>query len=146
MNFFEKMMSPKTEKTGAEEVENKVEVSNVEKDIEDLKSTVEEMNGIDPEKAAKNIEKNEELRNKLKIAAGILTTIGFGAAMVLAFTERADMTDIVKNVPGIVQELILGASFLATAVSGGLTQAKMEKVNNDNYKKDHEENTNTVAA
>ncbi len=147
MSFFEKMFhSNKDEEKKENEVENTSEnknenFENIESNINDLENVAEDLKNVNPEKAAENLEKNEELKEKLKFAASLLTTLGFGAALVLSFTERVGATDLVADVPGMVNELVMGVSFVATAVSGALTQLRMEKMN----KTKPEDETNQTA-
>lgn len=125
--------------------ENEKKFEEIEDDIEDLENLANEIKEIDPEKVAKNLEKNEELKNKLKVAASVLTTLGFGAALVLSFTERVDATNIAENVPGIVNEIAMGVSFLGTAISGAVTQLKMEKAKMNNKQEESEDLNQAVA-
>ncbi|MBN2854508.1 hypothetical protein JXK06_03195 [Patescibacteria group bacterium] len=146
MSFFEKMFN-KNPKEGAEDEKNSLENSNEamadnssesgdDKDKENLEKAKAELSKIEalaielaqinPEKAAENLEKNEKLRNNLKVAAGILTTLGFGAAMVLSFTERVNVTDIMENINPLINELMMGVTFVATAIAGAMTQEKIQ--------------------
>ena len=147
MSFLEKMFN-KNPQEGKEEEKNSVENSNEamvdnssesgdDKDKENLEKAKAELSKIEamaielaqvnPEKAAENLEKNEKLRNNLKVAAGILATIGFGAAMVLSFTERVNVTDMMENINPLINELMMGVTFVATAIAGAMTQETIQE-------------------
>lgn len=150
MSFLDKMFN-KNPKEGLEEEKNNLETSSedpletpvdavAEAEAEKKKGMLEKFKGylaklegmamelanVDSEKAAENLAKNENLRNNLKVAGGILTTLGFGAAMVLAFTESFHVTEILQNVKPLVNELMMGVTFVATALAGAMTHEAID--------------------
>lgn len=92
-----------------------------------LEAIAEDYAGIDAEKAAENLAKNEEAQQKMKIAIGVLVTAGFLTGSALALTESFNITNLTELQP-IVKEVILTLSTFAAAISGALTQGGVEKL------------------
>lgn len=137
MSKFESFFSGKNESEN--KMEETLEVNenenemNIENDIESIKSIekivgdVNEIAEMSPEDIVEKAESNPEVKKKLKTIAGVLTTLGFATVLTIAFTERVGATDMIQNVKPMVHELVMGISFLMTAVSGASTAFEMQQ-------------------